>query len=282
MTVGRAPIQEPARRSAARSIGRGLLGSVAACSIAVLVPAAHAEITFQIDDGTGEIAWGINCSGPIDTVSWAWLNRFTNTLDHSVRITVIQGAFGGIADNVAAGQAIDGLIYVDPTGSGHQDSISLAAWWTIDGGIPSPTGQIHSFDVPASVVVPPGGDAYVGFIDVQSLSDQTFRRMALQDSSSSALRSYSLRGTAACPDQAFDPTNPADVIAYGPAVWLGNWMIRAKAQIVGDFNDDSSVDAADLAALLEQWGRCDDCAADLNADGLVNALDLAQTLANWG
>ena len=53
----------------------------------------------------------------------------------------------------------------------------------------------------------------------------------------------------------------------------------------GDFNGDGSVNGADLAALLAQWGPCDappaSCAADLNADGQVNGADLATLLANW-
>jgi hypothetical protein len=268
--------------AAPRRLHRWLLVP-AALALAILSLPARSEITFSLDDGTGETAWGINCPGPLDTVSWAWLNRFSNYLDQSISITVIQGAFGSAADNVQPGHAIDGVIYVDPTGSGHQDSIDLAAWWSISGGIPAPTGALHSFAVPTTVIVPPGGDAYVGFIDVQSLADQSFRRMALQDTSSSALRSFSLRSAEPCPVATLDPTDPAELIAYGPAVWLGNWMVRAKAQIAGDFNDDGAVNAADLGAVLSQWGACkSECAADLTADGVVNAADLALMLANWG
>lgn len=52
-----------------------------------------------------------------------------------------------------------------------------------------------------------------------------------------------------------------------------------------DFNNDGVVDAADLAALLGNWGECQDCAActgDLDGDGAVGAADLAILLGNWG
>ncbi|MBX3354468.1 MAG: hypothetical protein KF724_02080 [Phycisphaeraceae bacterium] len=49
-----------------------------------------------------------------------------------------------------------------------------------------------------------------------------------------------------------------------------------------DLNSDGSVDGADLALLLGQWGPCDGCAADLNGDGTVNGADLALLLGAWG
>ena len=45
------------------------------------------------------------------------------------------------------------------------------------------------------------------------------------------------------------------------------------------------VDAADLAALLGNWGPCADCEncpPDFDGDCIVNAADLALLLGNWG
>ncbi len=53
----------------------------------------------------------------------------------------------------------------------------------------------------------------------------------------------------------------------------------------GDLDGDGDVDAADLAALLGNWGACadpKDCPADLDGDGTVGASDLAILLGNWG
>ncbi len=47
-----------------------------------------------------------------------------------------------------------------------------------------------------------------------------------------------------------------------------------------DLNDDGSVDAIDLSAVLSGWGGPG--AADINNDGAVNGLDLSEIFASWG
>lgn len=42
----------------------------------------------------------------------------------------------------------------------------------------------------------------------------------------------------------------------------------------GDFNEDGSVNAADLVMLVHDLGECPGCPTDLNCDGLVNAQDV--------
>lgn len=55
----------------------------------------------------------------------------------------------------------------------------------------------------------------------------------------------------------------------------------------GDLNCDGSIDGADLAVLLGQWGPCDscrepdDCSADLDGNCQVDGADLAILLGNW-
>ncbi len=48
---------------------------------------------------------------------------------------------------------------------------------------------------------------------------------------------------------------------------------------VGDFNSDGTVDASDLATLLNAWGTA---GGDLNADATTDAADLAVLLNGWG
>ncbi|MGA1223135.1 MAG: dockerin type I domain-containing protein [Phycisphaerales bacterium] len=48
-----------------------------------------------------------------------------------------------------------------------------------------------------------------------------------------------------------------------------------------DLNGDGTVDAADLATLLNAWGKCNGCAADFNGNGSVDAADLAELLNAW-
>ncbi|MBL9148368.1 MAG: hypothetical protein JNM94_06710 [Phycisphaerae bacterium] len=59
---------------------------------------------------------------------------------------------------------------------------------------------------------------------------------------------------------------------------------ESPAGILGDINNDGTVDAADLGLLLGGWGACSNCAAcaaDLNGDCNVDASDLAIVLGNW-
>ncbi|MBX3354143.1 MAG: hypothetical protein KF724_00415 [Phycisphaeraceae bacterium] len=52
----------------------------------------------------------------------------------------------------------------------------------------------------------------------------------------------------------------------------------------GDATGDGSVDGADLALLLGNWGPCSGspCVGDLNCDGEVAGSDMALVLGNWG
>ncbi len=74
-------------------------------------------------------------------------------------------------------------------------------------------------------------------------------------------------------------------------LFLGVWTDPAdpptnpECAVLGDLNNDGSVDPFDLALLLGSWGPCPDeapCPADLDGDGFINAFDLAILLGNWG
>jgi cellulase (glycosyl hydrolase family 5)/dockerin type I repeat protein len=59
-------------------------------------------------------------------------------------------------------------------------------------------------------------------------------------------------------------------------------IIRARATtIVGDLNNDGTVNIYDLSILLSDWGTTN-ATADLNNDGTVNIYDLSILLSNWG
>ncbi len=65
---------------------------------------------------------------------------------------------------------------------------------------------------------------------------------------------------------------------------MSHFNERIGPSIIGDITGEGVVGAADLAALLAQWGPCPGggaCSADLNQDGVVNGDDLATVLANW-
>ncbi len=51
-----------------------------------------------------------------------------------------------------------------------------------------------------------------------------------------------------------------------------------------DINHDGRVDAADLTALLSNWGRCvkrGECAADIDGDGWIDGRDVSILVASW-
>ena len=49
-----------------------------------------------------------------------------------------------------------------------------------------------------------------------------------------------------------------------------------------DLSGDGTVNGADLALLLGQWGAMGANSADFNGDGVVNGADLAILLGLWG
>jgi hypothetical protein len=72
--------------------------------------------------------------------------------------------------------------------------------------------------------------------------------------------------------------NLPDQIA-GPFVDAGGAILCGCE---GDLNGNGSVESADLAILLGDWGPCVAIAADFTLDGNVNAEDLSILLGSWG
>ncbi len=70
-------------------------------------------------------------------------------------------------------------------------------------------------------------------------------------------------------------------VSYAPGVVRLTINLPPKC---GDLDGDDIVGAPDLAALLSEWGGCDDetCPADLDRDGVVGPGDLATLLGDWG
>lgn len=67
----------------------------------------------------------------------------------------------------------------------------------------------------------------------------------------------------------------------GPVAYKDGFVANRIKETVGDFNGDQQVNAADLAALLGNWGTGHPI-YDLTDNGIVDAADLAALLGSWG
>lgn len=75
----------------------------------------------------------------------------------------------------------------------------------------------------------------------------------------------------------------------GGVISADRYPVEGQGRIVrldnpADLNDDSVINAADLAILLSLWGECPlsgGCAGDLDGDGFVGASDVTVLLASW-
>jgi hypothetical protein len=70
-------------------------------------------------------------------------------------------------------------------------------------------------------------------------------------------------------------------ISTTPGLDLNRDTVLDRCQCIADVVVDGSVDAVDLARVINDWGLTQS-AADIDADGVVAASDLAIILASWG
>ena len=86
------------------------------------------------------------------------------------------------------------------------------------------------------------------------------------------------------------PKYPASTVVLGCCFGGNNVTgtltnVTVIVPLTGDFNNDGVVNAADMSALLANWGSGSSFTGnpyDLNGDGMVNSLDLALLFNNWG
>jgi hypothetical protein len=71
----------------------------------------------------------------------------------------------------------------------------------------------------------------------------------------------------------------ADTRAGSGSAWMES--TSPVDLMIGDVNEDGTVDVSDLLMVLAAWGPCDVCTEDLNNDGVVDVTDLLILLGNW-
>ena len=60
-----------------------------------------------------------------------------------------------------------------------------------------------------------------------------------------------------------------------------NTPTKTTDHIVGDINQDDTVNEYDFALMMFHWNKTSKNAADLNSDGIVDESDLSLLIANW-
>jgi hypothetical protein len=72
-------------------------------------------------------------------------------------------------------------------------------------------------------------------------------------------------------------------LVIGPQAWdLARSLYNTDVVCAEDINQDGVVNAADLGALIGDWGCTGpDCVADVNEDGIVNSADLGLVIGAW-
>src|SRR6266550_1917182 len=74
---------------------------------------------------------------------------------------------------------------------------------------------------------------------------------------------------------------PIFAIVLLVTVVSGYVIVNSRAaSVVGDINNDGTVNVFDLSMLLTHWGTSD-AASDINHDGTVNVFDLSPLLSHW-
>ena len=61
-----------------------------------------------------------------------------------------------------------------------------------------------------------------------------------------------------------------------------DWVLAANNNCPEDLNSDTTVNIADILALIAAWGPCGTCDEDISGDGNVDISDLLALMAAWG
>lgn len=116
--------------------------------------------------------------------------------------------------------------------------------------------------------VGPGGDEVSG--------GWFFKQFSIADAGIEVTDQFRIRFTA-------DDFGPDGSVVEAGVDAVELLSLECASDCLGDLDGSGDVGAADLAALLSQWGPCGGtCTADFDGDGNVGAPDLATLLSAWG
>ncbi len=182
-------------------------------------PGGEGTLTLVLDDGTWEGSFGVSGQA---AEQFMWFNQFTPNLAAPYLLEEIHVLFPQVP-NLAAGDAVQLVVFVDPDADPTNGAIFLAA---LDDVVQAADGSTFSVYVLASpLLVEQDGDLLIGVVPRFIVSGVTPPTLpAALDSNSSAGRSWFAIWTGDPPDPPLLP--PDDQLALIDTIQPGNWLIR--------------------------------------------------------
>ena len=213
------------------------------------------DLVFRNVPGVGPVALVTRSGGLIRRFSWPTAASGTYA-DLSALAPGLRGAFvledGSL---LVAASALNKILKLDPNG------VNLGEWDVENGGLIVGAYAIcDAGDNHGVLCTGPNGSSTInGFNKASGYTERMYRVYPADAPQATAI--------------VVAPASGSDM--------NGNLVPDSCEAAPGDLNGDGSINAADLAIVLNAWGACAGCAADLDGDGVVGAADLARVLNAW-
>ena len=241
----------------------GLIGIIGVAGLIVPCETAHADIAVTIQSGAQDNifpnggtthGWQFFVNVPMEVTHLGLYDQFSNgfVIDHPIGLWDEDGNLltSGMLSAGAGDPLIENFRYVDITDNEGGQGVTLVP------------GMMYTIGFYSEI--PAQGDGMVifdGFHEINPAVD------------------YVGFGVSDFTDGLEMPRGDND----GTHRWGPNFQFAELTLCPWDLNGDGVVGVADLLALVQNFGPCDeDCPADFNGDGIVDASDLLTLIANFG
>ena len=235
-------------------------------------------LVYRRDDGTAEVY--VSSDAP----NMAWIAQYT-VLDGGERIKAIDVLHAAMP----VGFPVDVYLWSDPNGDGNPSDARVLAHVATTIQFPD-SNTYERVEVPDVYVGEAGTSFFIGAIVHNFTLWQDFP--GAKHNSGATFTSWLVgkNGTIDPNDLALDADEFLRIDDLGGG-FVGVWCLRAVSDATNDCNLNGVPDDCDIAdgtsVDADRDGRPDECyppacIADLNGDGVVGAADIAALLSNWG
>lgn len=270
------------RRTAARMTALALAGATSsAATVTILDQTRAVEAHASADGAMMNDSGAAPDAGPYDDFAHAFVDGSFASADGYASQTSSLSAAGCSANGAASGQSL-----VDPTNP-RMCSSSAASMFSVTFEVAQTCGFTLTGHVEAALTRP-GGPSAEALVALMAGEDAVVRRQVLLDpigfggtlgSMDISERRRLEPGVYTLTARAATTTVTATKKNAG-AVYTLAFTVYDLPACPADIDGDGVVSAADLQAILSQWGTAGP--ADINGDGVVNSRDLGQLLGAWG